>query len=200
MSSKVVAFVAVMSALGNVLSLLSIKIAPIMPSLPLGPIHVSVALDLSHVATFIAALFGGPTIGGLTGLIGGLVAANEFGFSQGNLITGFGLPLGKAITGFVAGLIFRYLHILDGRKLQMVLATLASWLPEGGYTSLLLLVIIPEVLSKTETEKAAMISFFRPVTAGILVKASVEMIIMGLILTAILRNRGFTEYIKSVFM
>lgn len=199
MSSKVVAFVAVMSALGNVLSLLSIKIAPIMPSLPLGPIHVSVALDLSHVATFIAALFGGPTIGGLTGLIGGLVAANEFGFSQGNLITGFGLPLGKAITGFVAGLIFRYLHILDGRKLQMVLATLASWLPEGGYTSLLLLVIIPEVLSKTETEKAAMISFFRPVTAGILVKASVEMIIMGLILTAILRNRGFTEYIKSVF-
>ena len=33
--------------------------------IPLGPVSVSLALDLSHLATFIAALLGGPVIGGL---------------------------------------------------------------------------------------------------------------------------------------
>jgi len=191
-SSKVVVFVAVMSALGNVLSFLSIKVAPVMPSIPLGLIHVSVALDMSHVATFIAALFGGPAVGGLTGMVGGLVAAYEFGFSKGNIITGFGLPLGKAMTGVMAGLIFRSLGVLDGRRLRMVLATLASWIPEAGFTSILFLVIFPPVFGLP-------IFVARLITVEILVKAAVEMVIMGLILAALLGNRGFTEYVKGAF-
>lgn len=62
-------FVAMMSALGTVSSFLSITVSPIVPSIPLGPINVSLALGLSHTATFIAALFGGPGIGGLTGIV-----------------------------------------------------------------------------------------------------------------------------------
>jgi len=191
-SSKVVSFVAVMSALGNVLSFLSIKVSPIVPAIPLGPIHLSIALDLSHVATFIAALFGGPAVGGLTGMVGGLVAANEFGFSQGNLITGFALPLGKAMTGVTAGLVFKYVGLLDGRRLRMVLATLASFVPEAIWTVFIFLVLFPAFLPIP-------ISVTKVIAAQILVKASVEMVVMGLILAALLENRGFTEYVKGAF-
>jgi len=191
-SSKVIVFVAVMGALGNVLSFISIKAAPLLPHIPLGPISVSVAIDLSHVATFIAALFGGPAVGGLTGLVGGAVAANEFGFSQGNIITGFGLPVGKAMTGFMAGLIIRYFGIMEGRRIRIVLVTLASWVPEGVFTSLLFLVIFPPVYGMP-------VMVAKIITAQILVKAIVEMIVMGLILAGLLGNRGFTEYVRGVF-
>src|SRR4030042_902346 len=103
LGSKGLVFAAMMAALGNVLSFLSMQLAPIAPNVPLGPVSVSLALDLSHLATFIASLFGGPLVGGVTGLVGGLVAAFEFGFSKGNLVTGLGLPLGKALTGGAAG-------------------------------------------------------------------------------------------------
>src|SRR4030042_4043481 len=102
-TSKGLSFVAMMAALGNVLSFISIQLSPIVPSIPLGPISFSLALALSHLATFTASLLGGPIVGGLTGLVGGSVAAFQFGFSTGNLITGFALPLGKAMTGVVAG-------------------------------------------------------------------------------------------------
>ena len=97
MSSRKLVFIAVMGAVGNVLSGLSIFSAPLIPSIPLGAISVSLALDLSHLSTFVSALIGGPVVGAATGLIGGAVAAYQFGFSQGNLITGFGLPIGKAL-------------------------------------------------------------------------------------------------------
>ena len=106
-NSKTLTFIAVMAALGNALSFISIRLAPLVPSIPLGPVSVSLALDLSHVSTFTAALFGGPIIGGMTGLIGGLVAAFEFGFSKGNFIAGFGVPIGKAMTGVAAGLLLQ---------------------------------------------------------------------------------------------
>lgn len=192
-SSKVIVFVAVMGALGNVLSFISIKVTPLLPHIPLGPISVSVAIDLSHVATFIAALFGGPAVGGLTGLVGGAIAANEFGFSQGNIITGLGLPVGKAMTGFMAGLIIRHFGIMDGQRIRMALVTLASWVPEGVFTSFLFLVIFPPVYGMP-------VMVAQIITSQILVKAIVEMIVMGLILAGLLGNRGFTEYVKGVFV
>jgi len=191
-STKGVVFVAVMSALGNVLSFLSITVSPIIPSIPLGPISVSLALDLSHVTTFIAALFGGPAVGGFTGMIGGLVAAYEFGFSKGNLITGFGLPVGKALTGVAAGLIMRTLGLLDRRRLLVVPTTVASYLPEAVYTAFLFIVVFPLVFSLPPL----MVNI---IAAQILVKAFFEMIVMGFILATMLKNRGFTEYVKGFF-
>jgi len=55
LSPKVLVFAAMMAALGNVLSFLSMQLAPIAPNIPLGPVSVSLALDLSHLATFIAS-------------------------------------------------------------------------------------------------------------------------------------------------
>jgi hypothetical protein len=99
-----------MGAFGNALSGLSIYSAPLIPEISLGAITLSLALDLSHLATFISALIGGPIFGATTGLISGAVVAYEFGFSKGNVLTGFALPIGKAITGAVAGLLISKLN------------------------------------------------------------------------------------------
>lgn len=76
MNSRTVVLVAVLGAFGNILSGLSIYSAPLIPAIPLGAISVSLALDLSHLSTFIGAL------------VDGGLAAYQFGFAQGNIITG----------------------------------------------------------------------------------------------------------------
>ena len=67
LGSRSLTFVAIMAALGNVLSFITTQLAPIAPNIPLGPVSVSLALDISHLTTFIAALLGGPVLGGITG-------------------------------------------------------------------------------------------------------------------------------------
>lgn len=193
LNSKNVSFVAVMAALGNVLSFISIRLAPILPSIPLGPLSVSLALDLSHISTFIAALFGGPFLGGLTGLIGGLVAAFEFGFSQGNMVTGIGLPLGKALTGITAGFIFGRFDLRESQKLPKVLATVTSYIPEALFTVFIFIAIFPVFFPMTP------FSFLIPFTVQIIIKAFLEMVVMGLILIEIVRNQGFTGYVRGLF-
>lgn len=190
--SKNLTFVAVMAALGNVLSFVSIRMAPILPSIPLGPISVSLALDLSHLSTFIAALFGGPLLGGLTGLIGGSVAAFEFGFSKANIITGIGLPVGKAMTGVTAGFILGRMNLFQGQNLSKVFATAISYVPEGLFTAFVFIKVLPVFFPMD-------LRFLIPFTVQIIVKAFFEMIVMGLILVAIVKNQGFTGYIRGIF-
>jgi riboflavin transporter FmnP len=191
-SSKSIVFIAMMSALGNVLSAISIFVTPIIPSIPFGGMSISLALDLSHVTTFIAALFGGPVIGCLTGMIGGLIAAYQFGFSQGNLITTFGLPIGKALTGVTAGLIMRSYNILDRRILSIVLTTVSSYIPEGVFTAILFIYLFP-LFFPLPLLSAAIIA------VQIIVKAFFEMIVIGLIISGMIRNQGFTAYVKGFF-
>jgi len=194
LSTKNAAFVAMMGALGNILSWLSMSLAPFLPNLPLGPISVSIAFDLSHLTTFTAALYGGPLVGGLTGLIGGAVAANVFGFSQGNFVTGFALPLGKALTGVAAGFIMRVLRLQTGKRHQslVVVSTLLAYIPEGIFTVFIFLSILPLVFRIPAV-------IFYSITAGILVKASIEMLIEGLILSALSANQSFRNFILSFF-
>lgn len=189
--SRNLMFVAMMAALGNVLSFISIQLAPIIPSIPLGPVTVSLALDLSHLTTFIAALFGGPVIGGMTGLIGGLVAAFEFGFSKANLITGFGLPLGKALTGVTAGLVMARFKFKSNQP-RMILATIVAYIPEALFTAFLFLAIFPLFMGIPQFVAIA-------ITTQIIVKAFFEMILMGLIIMGIVRHQGFNGYVKGFF-
>ena len=191
-SAKAVVFIAIMSALGNVLSFISITVSPIIPSIPLGPISISLALDLSHVTTFIAALFGGPLLGGSTGLIGGLVAAYEFGFSKGNAISGFAIPVGKALTGITAGIVMKAIGNPIRHRFFIVLTTMASYIPEAVYTAFIFIIIYPIIFKLPS-------SLFTLVTVQILVKAFVEMVVMGLILATMLGNRGFKEYVEGFF-
>lgn len=191
MNSRNLVFIAMMAALGNVLSAISIRLSPIVPSIPLGPVSVSLALDLSHMTTFIAALYGGPIVGGMTGLIGGIVAAFEFGFSKGNIVTGLGLPLGKAMTGMAAGLVMGRMN-LDRNKLMMVISTVVSYIPEGVFTAFLFIFLFPPLFGLPSIVVSAIVT-------QIIVKAFVEMVVMGLVLTGITGNQGFTDYVKGFF-
>ena len=73
MNSKHIAFIALMGALGNILFLTSSLLVPIVPG---------VSLDLSHIPTFIAAIYGGPLIGFLTGLLCEFFQINERGANR----------------------------------------------------------------------------------------------------------------------
>jgi predicted membrane protein len=191
LTPKKLTFIALMAALGNVLSFISIRLAPLVPSIPLGPTSFSLALDLSHMSTFIAAFFGGPVVGGLTALIGSLVAAFEFGFSQGNFISGFGLPVGKALTGITAGLLMRRL-VVDGKRVTMVVSTVVSYIPEGIVTYLIFMYLFPLFIPSSIFWVAAL-------TVQVLVKATIEMVVMGVLLAAMLGNQGFTQYVRGSF-
>jgi len=190
--TKRVIFVAMMSALGNALSLLSIMITPIVPSIPIGALNVSIAFDLSHLTTFVAALFGGPTLGGMTGMVGGIVAAYEFGFSKGNFITGFGLPIGKALTGVTAGFIKKWFSFSKNRLWILIPIVLISYIPEAVYTASLFIFIYPVVLGFP-------VWLATIITMQIIVKAFVEMMIMGLILVTLFRNQSLIKYLQSHF-
>jgi len=190
-SSKRLTFIAMMAALGNVLSFISIKLAPLVPSIPLGPPSFSLALALSHLSTFIAALFGGPVGGGRTALIGCSVAAGEVGFSQGTFIPGFGLPVGKALTGITAGLLMRRLGVGDKRGM-MVVSTVVSYIPEGIVTYLIFMYLFPLFIPNSVFWVAAL-------TVQVLVKAVIEMVVMGILLSAMLGNQGFTQYVRGSF-
>jgi LytS/YehU family sensor histidine kinase len=183
-----------MGAIGNVLSGISIYTSPLIPSIPLGVIQISLALDLSHLATFIGALVGGPIIGAGTGFVGGAIAAYQFGFSQGNLITGFGLPIGKAITGVIAGLLISKFNFLkqDRNPFFFILITLIAYIPEAIYTAFLFVVVFPAVFGLP-------LSVVYLITTQILVKAFFEMVIMGIICGVLLSNQGFLRFTRGVF-
>lgn len=193
-SAKSAVFVGIMGALSNLLSGLSILLVPFLPAVPLGPYSISVALDLSHLTTFIAALYGGPGIAGLTGLIGGMVGANEFGFSKGNYVTGFGLPIGKALTGITAGFVMRTLGLRTrGRnRILIVASALLSYIPEGIYTAFLFLGIFPLVF---ETP----LFILYPIAITILIKGFIEMFAEGIVLYALYANQGFSGFIQDFF-
>ena len=188
--SKGLVFAAMMAALGNVLSFLSMQLTQ-APNVSLGPVSVSLALDLSHLATFIASLFGGPLVGGLTGLVGGMVAAFEFGFSKGNFVTGFGLPLGKAMTGVAAGYVFRWVY-REGGAGRLVVSTVVSYVPEALLTLFLFVFVLPPVTGLP-------VALATAVAVQIVVKAFVEMVILGIILAGLVSNLGFRTYARGYF-
>lgn len=190
LESKQITFIAIMGALGNVLSFLTTQLVPLAPNIPLGPVSVSLALDISHLATFIAALFGGPAIGGITGAVGGMVAAFEFGFSKGNLVTGIGLPLGKALTGYTAGLLFRRYEI--DNVARSAILTIIAYIPEGILTLVLFRFLLP-VVSGIPMNVSTLIGI------QIVVKAVIEMAVLGFLLIGLITSSGFTDFVESYF-
>lgn len=190
LTTKSITFIAIMAALGNILSMITTQIGAFAPNIPLGPVTVSLALDISHLTTFIAALFGGPVVGGITGAVGGLVAAFEFGFSKGNFVTGIGLPLGKALTGLASGYLFKRYEVSSFIKAATL--TVVAYIPEALLTLILFRYLLPVV-------SGLQISIATLVGVQIVVKAFFEMIILGFLLFSLTRNVGFTEYIRRYF-
>ena len=191
MNSKEIAFIATMSALGLTLSALSLNIAPILNSV--GG-QGGAALDLSHIATFIAAVFGGPYVGALVGFIGGIYAGYYFGYVLGSLglLSLIGIPFGKALTGLTAGFLYNKLRV-NNRKNSSLLTTaivLISYIPECIFTIIYFLYIVALIYGSA-------MSFMIPI---VIPKAWIEITVMSVIMGALVGNTGFKEFMLKFFV
>ena len=189
MNAKEIAFTAIMGALGLILSTLSLSMAPILSSVGQG----GAALDLSHIATFIAAIFGGPYVGALVGFIGGIYAGYYFGYVLGSLglLSLIGIPFGKALTGLTAGFVYNKLKINNRRNSSLLttLTVLVSYIPECVFTIVYFLYIVAFVYGYA-------MSFMIPI---VIPKAWIEIAVMSVIMGALAENSGFKGFILKFF-
>jgi uncharacterized membrane protein len=185
MDARRTAFIGMLSALGIVLSAISLNIAPILSTVGQG----GAALDLSHVETFIAAIFGGPIVGAIVGLFGGLYSGYYFGFVFGQgPIAVIGVSLGKAMTGFTAGLLYKKLKTGSGsgHSFYAIPATLLAYVPECIYTVFYFLYIVAFVNGQG-------MAYIVPVVVS---KAWVEITVMSVLMGALAGNSGFKEFVN----
>lgn len=190
MDAKQTAFVAMMSAMGIALSLISLNIGLISVAVP-G--QGAAALDLSHLATFVAAIFAGPYIGATVGFLSGIYAGYYFGYVAGGLglLSLIGVPIGKAMTGLLAGFLYKKLAIGSSsrRSVWAIPITLFSYIPESIYTTIYFLYIVTLIGTPA-------MSFMLPL---VIPKAWIEIGIMSLIMAVLAGNAGFKEFIKRLF-
>jgi LytS/YehU family sensor histidine kinase len=190
MDTKQTAFIATMSALGASLSIISLHMAPISIVVP-G--QGGAALDLSHLATFVAAIFGGPYIGATVGFLSGVYAGYYFGYVMGSLgvLSLIGVPFGKALTGFTAGFLYKKLGIHKSSRPSTLTVPilLISYIPECIYTIVYFLFIVQIVYGWG-------MGFMIPI---VIPKAWIEIAIMSLLMGALVGNTGFKEFILKFF-
>lgn len=187
-NSKQTAFAAIMSSLGLLLSAISINIAPIFNAVGQG----GAALDFSHVATFIAAIYGGPFLGAVVGFLGGIYAGYYFGYVMGSLglLSLIGLPLGKALTGLLAGFLYRKLRISERSRSSTLTIpiVLLSYIPECIYTIIYFYYLVPYFYGFP-------MEFMVPIVIS---KAWVEITVMSFLMGALAGNKGFNNFVSSI--
>ena len=177
-TSKKLAYMVIMAALGTALAILSIE-------LPLAPNQIT--LDLSHIGTFLTAIPGGPIFGLITGALVGIYPGFAYGFSHGSMgvIGLISLPIGKAMTGGLCGVIQRFV------KRPLVTVTI-SYVPECFYTIWLFIYIIPP-LTGWPVEMAFL------TVLGICVKAWIEILFMAFLMESIFLSRGIVQLLRNIF-
>jgi len=184
MKSKTIAFMAVMGALGNILFLISSYLGPITPG---------VALDLSLIPVLIAALYGGPFVGFVTGLFVGISPGIYFGpMGHGSWLGLIGLPIGKALTGFTAGFLYKGLDV-DHRHRKSILTVplvLVSYIPECLFTVAYFVSLLPYFLGGGGIG----------ILVFVLPKAWAEIIFMSFFMAALVGNHGFSTFIANFFI
>ncbi|MEM4699626.1 MAG: hypothetical protein QXT74_01590 [Candidatus Nezhaarchaeales archaeon] len=178
-----VAFIAMMGALGNAMFVISITI------LNWG----QVALDLSHMGTLIAAIYGGPLAGLAAGAIAGVGGGLYFGSVSGLPFLYLpGFIVGKSLTGLSVGALGRALGLHKNRRAVGALAaTLLGYVPECLFTAAFFLALIPLFAPQAA-------AFLRPLLVPILAKAWIEMSIMGFYMAALVGNQGFSQLMERL--
>jgi len=185
MDSKEITFIAVMGALGNILFLISNYVMPIIPG--------QVSLDLALVPVFIAAFYGGPLVGFLTGLFAGIFPGIYYGpLGLGSWLGLIGLPFGKALTGFIAGSLYKGLDV-DQKPRKSVLTVplvLVSYIPECIYTIAYFVILMPILIGGGGVG----------ILAFVIPKAWVEIIFISFFMAALVGNHGFSNFIANFFL
>ena len=184
MNAKNIAFTIMMGALGNVLFLISYYT---------GQIAQGVALDLSLIGVFIAGFYGGPLAGLTSGLIAGILPGVMFGpLGNGGVLGLIGLPVGKALTGLTTGLLMKGLKLQHRTHQSLITApaTLLAYVPEGIFTYAYFSLLLPFFLGGIVP---------LAVIFTILLKATVEVIVMSVIMAALVGNKGFKDFVTANF-
>ena len=185
MNAKNIAFAIMMGALGNVLFLISQGV---------GQIAQGIALDLSLIGVFIAGFYGGPLTGLTTGLIAGILPGIRFGpLGNGGALGLIGLPVGKALTGLTTGLLVKGLKLQRRTHQSLITAPvmLLAYVPEGIFTYVYFSFLLPLFTENGMLPWA--------VIATILLKATVEVIVMSVIMAALVGNTGFRDFVAAHF-
>jgi hypothetical protein len=181
LNTKSLTFAIMMGALGTGLFAASYYIAPIAPSL---------AFDFSLIGVLVAGYYGGPKLGFLTGLIAGILPGIMFGpLGSGGFFGLIGLPLGKALTGMTAGLLSSRVRF-GQRNRPPILAiplTFVAYIPESIFTWGYFVLLLGTTVGTA-------------VFSAVIVKALIEISIMSVVMMLLLRNTGFSSYVRFHFL
>lgn len=181
MDTKKLTFSLMMGALGSALFAISYYAGPIAPG---------IALDFSLLAVLIAGFYAGPTTGFVAGIIAGILPGIMYGpMGMGGVVGLVGLPLGKALSGLTSGLIAKGLKI--GQKPRSSLlgipSTYLAYVPEATFTYAYFIFLLG-------IETGGTVFFM-----SILPKALVEVTIISVIISALMGNTGFSNFVSSHF-
>jgi uncharacterized membrane protein YqaE (UPF0057 family) len=193
LGARKIVFVALMGALGNVMFIVSQTVFK----------STQIALDLSHIGTLIAAVYGGPWMGFLTGLIVGIGPGLNFGYFGGSLglLGVIGLPMGKALTGLTVGHIARFLKVGNTKHSawKILLTTLMGYIPECIFTVFyfewLVVILLPDVAASFTLYFGSM----NLLVLSILAKAWVEMMLLSVFMGTLVGNNGFNDFVSKAF-
>jgi len=168
MNRKVIAFVAVMGALGNVLGLFGLPIpAPITQG--------RIELHFSALPSLFVAFTAGPIPGAITGLLSVILATIKIGNPF--------IPLGNAILAGVAGLLIKRLRPFFAGLTAMVIYSPYMWGSIILWVGYVLMVPLPAIIAFTSIVN---------------VKAFIEVAIACVIIELILSKRVVKEWIAKL--
>ncbi len=178
-STKIIVYIAVMAALGTAVSILTINMVQLGAT--------QIALDLSHLGTFLVAIPGGAILGAITAAIVGIYPGLAFGYIWGSLgIVGLiGLPAGKALAGFTSGAVQRTFK-------RPFLSVILGYVPECLFTIWLFLFVVP-FMTPIPAE------FVLIIALGIVGKAWIEILFMAFLMETIFLSRGIVSMLKTIF-
>jgi riboflavin transporter FmnP len=182
MNTKKLTFALMMGALGSALFAISYYAGPIAPG---------IALDFSLVAVFIAGFYAGPTVGCIAGIFAGILPGIMFGpLGMGGVAGLIGLPLGKALSGLTSGFIAKGLKLGQKPRSSLLGIPLSylSYVPEALFTYAYFIFLMGSI------EIGGNIFF-----TAILPKALVEVTIIGVIIAALMGNKGFNDFVGAHF-
>ena len=178
--SRQLAFVVIMSAMGNALA--AVTIAPTL--------FRQIALDFSSLPVLIAAVFAGPKVALLTGLTAGLLPSIYFGFIGGQLgFLGFTTSLGKALQGLVTAYLVKGAWRSNRSTLTLLPVILIGFLPEALWIAVVFTVLSPLFLPS--------LAFLPTLAVPVIVKGTFEMVVMAFFVAALAGHRGFKSFAQS---
>ncbi len=191
-NSRRVIFVSIMAALGNVMFIVSRTIFATN----------QIALDLSHIGTFIAAVYGGPWVGFLVGLVVGVGPGLYFGYFGGSLglLGAVGLPIGKALTGLTVGYLSSLLRtkIREHQSWMIAFAILIGYLPECIFTIFYFETLVAILLPNVAESFITYFGSLHLLVISILTKAWIEIALLSVFMGALVGNSGFADFMNRM--